>query len=555
MLKSNYHKTRNSLEEKVSNRRISLLILLGEYALRIVGVIITLLALFFTWNYAVSKTELSYQRKVENQHYAASVECGSYSKREETFRKIIMIASRDDGIHSAYVQSLSEATSSYHHAKVDVILADNYKKNMLDGHDALLLFANDRFSEKEKIREVIKAALEQKIKLIWIGIGVSEYADLLGIGDEVITELEIGKADYQLTYNNIAIGLSGVLIDRAFDLFDTTTAGQYDTRGIINYNSNNKGIFSIQNQDALVIPLVPFSNLEYSFLLSATLDSLSSILGEHRHNPRILFRLEDINGRDYADENGEAFRITVDYLLSENVFIHLSVIPQSVNADGVAIADIGSAKVVLNTIENNPDQVEIIQHGYLHYRHDLRNANMATGEAFEFFFDDDLNHGEKWSHSFANERLSKGINLLAGYGMTPKLFEAPHYEISEGAQEAADKLFEVMHHPPLHHGGLRSDLLLPWFTQRGQTRYAPSAVGYVDALNPNSVRDILYVLDTLKTIIPDPVVVIHYHPFMRIKEGREQDLENLIVGAKELGYRFVSTCQELDGMFLTPEPK
>ena len=71
------------------------------------------------------------------------------------------------------------------------------------------------------------------------------------------------------------------------------------------------------------------------------------------------------------------------------------------------------------------------------------------------------------------------------------------------------------------------------------------ARGYVTYDEPLSVDHILNRMEEVANVLPDPLVIVFYHPFMHNAEGREDDLERLVDGVARLNYRFVSACAEL----------
>jgi hypothetical protein len=226
--------------------------------------------------------------------------------------------------------------------------------------------------------------------------------------------------------------------------------------------------------------------------------------------------------------------------------VHLGLIPIWVDNEGKMKASIWQSTPTVKLIEQYPQLVVPIQHGTLHFRIDPRNSKDSSGEANEFFIDDDLTMGAQEAYRFARERILQGNNLLAKGGLYPRIFEAPHYEISASEQEAASSLFPIMHHALTYYSNDNVyAVLTPWFTNHLGTIYAPSSIGYIDLYNKMSVQEILYELDKLGKVIDDPVAVVFYHPFMMGVPERENDLKALVEGIQAQGYRFVSTFDSL----------
>ena len=141
--------------------------------------------------------------------------------------------------------------------------------------------------------------------------------------------------------------------------------------------------------------------------------------------------------------------------------------------------------------------------------------------------------------------MNEGFETLKNIGLQVKVYEAPHYTLSPKQQQAANNIFPVMHHQPQFYAGQKREHVMPWFTYKDDTVFAPSSIGYVDAVNTDSVNEILSQMDVLAKILPDPIVVVFFHPFMTEMPERENDLDALIQGTRSRGYRFVDTLSEL----------
>jgi hypothetical protein len=500
----------------------------GEYLLRAAGLVLAVVVVVIAWRYADTRPQPG-----------MSSEC-SPAAPSPTSRVLLEVADRT-GLRGAQAQALKEAVESYFGVRVDVAGVGDDDAALLRQASAAVVFGNAPFEDNKRLRALVDQAVAGALPLVWIGQGIDGVADRLGLvtaGDAGAMPAPPGTV---LDYRGVSIPVDGMLVPKAVPQVDADVTQVVARLSFANGSSRPAAIV---RPGLVYVGLIPFWDLNPTLALPAAISAMSALLGEHARDPRVLFRLEDLNGRDYGEKD-QSFKATADYLLSQDVFMHLSIIPICRDAEGAFVADIGDATPILDFVARHPRSVEIVQHGGCHFRIDPRNKGRGSGDAFEFFFDDDLMMGPAAAQELARSQTLEGREVLERYGLHAGIYEAPHYTLSLSEQAAISELFPVMHHPPLFHSKIRSQLLLPWFTWRAGTAFAPSAIGYVEATDPSSVDRMLEMLRKLARVLPDPVVVIHYHSFMTLKENREGDLAALIGGAKRLGYRFASTCEEL----------
>lgn len=468
--------------------------------------------------------------------------CAAAPLPEDADRLLLVVSDNDEARHPQ-VLALQEALSSYFGLRVQRVAAEDYMPALLEGVRATMVYGNAEFKDEKRIAALVEDTWRQQRPVLWLGPGAyvaeGELDLVLETDPSAFTSAPKGTV---IEYNGVQVPAAGVVLG---ETIRQSTGSPIRVLATVRLPSG-KTLPAITARDDLVhVSFDPFNRRLFAGLaLSVAFDAFSEILGAHRPDPRVLFRLEDINGHYYGDTD-TSFTKTADYLLSQDVFMHLAIIPEWVDPQGDLLADIGNARPVLDLIRNHPDSVSLIQHGFRHFRQDPRNTGLHSGDAFEFFFDDDKKLGPDKARNFTRERLQAGSELLARHAWTPRIFEAPHYTMSPSQQATAQEMYPVIHHPPLSYASKNNHLLLPWYTQRGATVFAPSSAGFVAVANANSVRDILGLLKQSARILPDPVYVVYFHPFMIGYEGREGDLAQLIKGIRDLGYRFASTCEDI----------
>lgn len=455
---------------------------------------------------------------------------------------LLLVAADVNGPARPLMLAMRESVASYFRVDVRVASAAEYRAGVLDDVAGVIVFANGVFGEKDRIGRLIDDARTRGLSVMWVGPGAHEFAD--GLGLTFNDSMPVAGRAPQGSF----IDINGATIPAAgFPLAPPVTAtseGRPQVLATIRLPDQETQPVIVANGKVIHVGFLPFDGLRSNLALAATINALAHSLGKHEQDPRVLFRLEDINGYMYGPGDN-TFSKVADYLLGENVFMHLSIIPEWMDEHGNLVTDIGAAESVIRLFKENPDATEIVQHGYRHYRMDRRNKGAYSSVAFEFFLDDDVTMGADAAAEFARQRLSAGQEVLSRYLHRAWIFEAPHYVMSPAEQSVAEGMYPVILHPLQYHDGVRTEFFFPWFTRRENTFYGPSDVGYVGRGDLSSVTRILRKLAEIARILPDPVVIVFYHPFMIQAEGQEQDLQNLVEGIKRLGYRFTSVCEEL----------
>ena len=501
----------------------------GENLLKILGITMSLGAIAVAWYYASPAP-------------SAAVTAPDYQIRApEPKARMLLIVADQNNLRGAQVSVLKHSIGAYFNYQITVIRAASLNSAMFDQQDAVTVFGNVPFEHPEPLSLVAKEITKRSLPLLWVGLGIETVADQLDLEVETEASLDTAANGAEIDYHGVVIPADGLLLST------TTVVPKQATAKALAWLRTPAGkprVIAMTRPGLVYVGFVPFRDLQTTLALPVAISAFASVLNEHDPDPRVLLRLEDINCRDYGAEDSN-FTTTATFLKEQEVPIHLSLIPRFVRADGTAVCDISQAAPVLEFISRNPLSTELIQHGSRHHRNDPRNQGSATGDAFEFFVDDDLTMGPAGASEFARERLQEGRETLANAQLTARIFEAPHYMMSPSQQLIAEQLFDVIHHPPLFQAGIYSEVLMPWFTWNADTAYAPSSIGYVDANDPDSVSWLLYQLEQLALILPDPVVVIHYHPFLAGQKAHENSLPRLIKTARQLGYRFASNHEEL----------
>jgi len=437
---------------------------------------------------------------------------------------------------------LGEMIESYLRMPVTSRAMADFDPALLAGARLLLFYGDDEFQDEAQVSKVIEAALAAGLPIAWVGPGLYAAETVLNL------ELDINGVAFQTAPEGAELIYNGTLVP-ALDILmsEAISASPEAPMKVLAWyhgpEGDNRAAISAR-PGFLHIGFDPVDELDENYAMTIAMDALADSLKERARDPRVIFRLEDLNPFNYGGEDTTLAEASA-YLLDRGVFLHLGVIPEFSNAEGEVTGNIGDVPALPRLLEAYPDRTELVQHGYQHYRNDPRNAGLVSGAAFEFFFDDDDTLGAEAVTKMTRERLSAGRALIEKYLGPVRIFEAPHWEMSPAGEAVVEDMFTMVHHPPLNQDGWPYYVVTPWFTLREGTSYAPNSAGYIALDDPSSIGRTLEYLRTMAALIEDPVVVVYYHPFIWSNPDRRADLVILIDGIEALGYRFVSTCDEV----------
>lgn len=289
---------------------------------------------------------------------------------------------------------------------------------------------------------------------------------------------------------------------------------------------------------------------------------------------RALLRLEDIScDSDPTDLNGDE-----KYLASAGIPYGIAVIPHFKdptgyeNGDGVPV-DIALNKcpTVLKAVKNMLNNgAVLVDHGDTHQYSDRPNpyttnpdiniANPYDGvsaDDFEFFLSHiDANNNVIYdgpvptdSASWAQGRINDALNIFSKSGLTPKIWEFPHYAASAVDYQTVAKNFGVRWDRGLYYSGLLSGGAIDSSSYIGQffpyvvtdiygTKVLPEDMGNYEpeAENnhpPRLVPDLL-AASQANLVVRDGFASTFFHPYYPLSV-----LKQIVAGIQQQGYSFV----------------
>lgn len=497
---------------------------------------------------ATTSDETSQPQIAQVQSYGASSSVCRELPDWMPTKRLLLFPAQTGADDQARFIAFTESLRSYFKADIRVVAPSGYTSRLLAGVDGIVVFGNGTFAQKDQLRQALLDAKSSAVPIAWVGLGAESFAGELGLRFMASVPAPNAVQVPKIEYNGVTMPTNGLTFARF--LAPDPTGAETTLATAMTPGGDPVRVSFARPAEFAYVGYLPFygNNSRLSFV--AAIDTVSRLFGRRDPDRRVLFRLEDINAKTYGPDD-TVFAEVTDFLLGRNVFMHLGIIPETVDQNPEAAQervemDIGAAINVVRLVVEHPDAVEIVQHGLRHYRIDARNDACSTpGCGSEFFLDDDETMGAEAAAEFARERMLAGQQVLSRHLRAPMVFEAPHYIMSPAQTAVAEKLYPLILHAPWIYGEQSGDFFLPWFTRRNGVFYGPSDVGYVAYDDPLSVERILANLEDLAQVLPDPVVTVFFHSFMRNAEGREGDLERLVTGIETLGYRFASACGEL----------
>ncbi|NTV23211.1 MAG: DUF2334 domain-containing protein [Nanoarchaeota archaeon] len=466
-----------------------------------------------------------------NQFYSPDLEYLIKNDQATLVDSVMVISSGEEGVKEQERLALSEMIASYFGVKVYSIGLSEYQSQFKDKVGAIVYLGNEFNVKPSSNSSFAMDIASTKLPVFWMGYGV----------EEITEKMNIEFKGYSSS-NKTTLNYKGIDIPIAFSEVAKVSLRKDSSAKVISpiyIDGSEKSAGIIEDNGLYYVAFNPVGIFANSFAQPAVLDVLSNIFGRHNANPRVLLRIEDLNGLTYQGED-QALASALNYLDQEDIPVHLGMIPSYIDDKdslGIVKHSIWDSDTITAFLERHRTKVMAIQHGSYHHRTDQRNSGLNGSEATEFFVDDDEKMGTEESVKFAHDRLVAGYNVLAKGGVFPQAFEAPHYEMSPAQREFAESMYPMMFHP-LAPGPKGSGLMLPMLTSHNATVYCPTDIGYISSSDKNSVDEMLKNADVLRRIMPDPIVTAMFHPFVAKDLLRAGDLDRLVTGLRDLGYSF-----------------
>lgn len=286
----------------------------------------------------------------------------------------------------------------------------------------------------------------------------------------------------------------------------------------------------------------------YSAYLSQTLNNFFDV--EPTDVTPAYIRLEDV----HPLSDPKRLQAVAEELAKRDIPYMIAVIPVYTDPDSGRRYHFENQREVLKVLKYMQDNGgSVVLHGYTHQFRDSE-----TGEGFEFWdvenqmpiyhgpedkviqrSEDDFESKEKYEaymstnkeyeRRYIEERLTRGVQELANYGLFPLAFEAPHYTLSQHGYEVASNFFstyvgqvqlsdenwEIMDTTPYaSRPAILNGMLL-----------LPETIGYVQPEADDPVNDMMESADFYQ-VTDGGMIGGFYHPYLGL-EGLQEVLDEM----------------------------
>lgn len=275
-------------------------------------------------------------------------------------------------------------------------------------------------------------------------------------------------------------------------------------------------------------------------------ETLHEIFGvTHKDKHQAYIRLEDVH--PLVDPKNVAE--IAEVLKEKQIPYMVAVIPVYTDPETKKEYHFSDSPELLKLLKKmQNDGASIVLHGYTH-----QFRESETGEGFEFWdvenntpiyapadesftlkkesefktkndYKEYLAELENYEKQYTEEKLTKGIQELANYGLYPLAFEAPHYTMSQNGYQIASEYFstyvgqvqlsdenwEVMDSTPY--------VTSPSFLNGMEL--LPETIGYVVPDKPESVNDMMDSAERMSQS-NDTIISGFYHPYLGVDGFKE----------------------------------
>ena len=245
---------------------------------------------------------------------------------------------------------------------------------------------------------------------------------------------------------------------------------------------------------------------------------------------KALIRLEDIGPGGYygTEEALMKLRVIADYLQSQQVPFHVSMIPRFVNGSlgyDKSIGDISDPFVLsfIDTIRYLRDHgASIGMHGYTH-----QYGGAVSGEGFEFAHpvcasncppDDPAQATLEYTlfeGSYASGRIREGFKAVEQSGLQVDWFSTPHYATSKDQRKILEGWVGIFFENPL--GEESRTLVIRQIDSpfSNGVVYVPTRLEYVHGDAPDAFVDRICL--NIDSYIGEDIAAFFYHPYLEFK--------------------------------------
>ncbi len=295
--------------------------------------------------------------------------------------------------------------------------------------------------------------------------------------------------------------------------------------------------YIVRSKNFMYIADSPFASATENdrYLLFA--DMLHDILHEqHEESHSALIRIEDVDPL----QNPDQLRDIADILSSRGIPFLVGVIPFYVDpSEGIRVS-----------LSDKPDFVDAIKYmvknGGTIVMHGITHQYKGTTAVDFEFWDESTNKPIKDETAEGDaKRIEMGISEFMKNGLSPLIWETPHYTASFTLYNTVAKYFSTAMEQRLAIEDADYSQYFPYIINKdlfGQKIY-PENLGYVP-LNPNKAESEAYIQNIIRNAktnlyVRDGFASVFFHPFLDLDL-----LKQLVDGIQNLGYTYIDLREQ-----------
>jgi hypothetical protein len=260
----------------------------------------------------------------------------------------------------------------------------------------------------------------------------------------------------------------------------------------------------------------------------AIFDAMTEFLGvQSPSRPLAMLRLEDVSALTPTSR----LESIVDYLADAHVPYGIGVIPD--------LHVQGNPMKVVSPLREHADLLRVIrwsqEHGGVVILHGLHHCCSSEGaEGYEFWDQAHQAPVANDSPEWMRAQVKTGLDYVTGLGLTPQMWETPHYSASPADYRVVSEFFTAAWE-------VRDPIgWLPWLLRRDQygIMLLPENLGYVSLDGNETVADQLALAKEL-LVCRNCIAAGFLHP----STVKIEDVRAYVEGLRNLGYAFVDPAQ------------
>ena len=459
-------------------------------------------------------------------------------QNEPPVQNLLVITSADPFDSVSYQEILDrnyvlrQIIESHWDVDVDIILVDEYEKNLLKEYDALFLIEEYDKIPIPIITDIVNS--DEETEIIFSGFKSASLLthilkDLWSHGSEEAIDV-IPPQALTVRYKDVEFAAAKLDVVSSFPSIPQNDILKINVLATYEDSSSQLHPLIVDIDDRFLI--LPFELPHYYEVYDYTLvflDVLHYALGHHVSNRTALLRLEDLN--PYTYKSTVKIRDVYELLKQKEIPFHLAIISRYINPEEKVDLYTHEARLYLRYLKLMVGEGlgTLIQHGYTH------QINGISGIDYEYWDDSKDAPLSYDSEEYVTQTLLNAQSEMRFLNLPiPDVFETPHYALSELDNTVVNRYY------PLRYEHIYNVGSLPITVNIDDRIYFPTNLGYVAKWSDVEVQEKARLLEKV-SVFEDPVASFFWHPWRDLSE-----LQYMINLMEQQGYKFVSVYDLLD---------